>query len=192
MTESDPTTIDLAGARAARREGRGQAVRVRLDADADPCVLPVELPVDALTPLKDVELEKDLGVLFQQRSAEQFENVMRDLLTIRPTLAGELLDAGRAVLERLFCDCDEKPWDEGVQHAEPCQWRRWLSWRPTPQDYAELVRGLWRQYGADLGKAFAPSTSSGGGGTKSKQTSSGSTRASTRAASGGDRATTGS
>lgn len=196
-------TIDLAGARAARREGKGQEIRVRLDADADPCVLPVEMPVDALAPIKDIQLERDLGLLFQARDQETGERVLRDLLTVRPALAGELLDAGRDCLERLFCTCDEKPWERAEErddtgavvaqeHDEACQWPRWLSWRPSPQDYVELIRGLWTAYGANLGEALAPSGSSGTGGATSKRTSSGTTRGSTRGASGKTPATTGS
>lgn len=188
------TTIDLGGARAARREGRATEIRVRLDEDAEACVLPVEMPVDALTPLKTVDLEKDLGLIFQAKDAESGERILRDLLTVRPRLASELLEAGKQVLERLFCSCELKPWEDDAPdtHETDCQWKRWLSWRPSPQDYRELLVGLWGAYGANLGEAFAPAGSSGTGGRTSKPTSRTSTRSSTREGSGKTPAKTGS
>jgi hypothetical protein len=191
-------TINLGAARAARREGRSTEIRVTLEEGADPVVLPVELPVDALAPLKAIELHSDLGLLARVQNARDGEQMVRDLIAVRPALAGELLDAGKGCLERLFCSriepdeekggCDLEPVDETGKPLKPkhdpdCQYLRFLGWLPSAQDYVELIKGLWQQYGASLGEALAPSGSSGTGGATSRPTSPGSTRRSTRGAS---------
>jgi hypothetical protein len=194
--------IDLGADRVARREGKATEIRIRLAAEQEPVVIPVELPVDALAPLKALDLDKDMGLLFQSRDASKVEQTLRDLLTIRPALATDLLAAGKACLERLFCSsveavyagekltepgCDVDAVDSNKRpapvHGKDCQWPRFVSWRPSGQDYVALIRGLWTAYGASLGEAFTPSASSGSGGATSRRTSNGSTR-STRAASG--------
>lgn len=192
--------IDLGAARAARREGRTTEIRITLEEGADPLVLPPELPVDALAPLKAIELHSDLGLLTRMQDTADAQAILKDLVTVRPALAGELLDAGKECLERLFCShlepvassddpavkvggCDLEPDSGPPTHDDDCQYLRFLSWRPSPQDYVELFKGLWAQYGASLGEAFAPSGSSGTGGATSRPTSPGSTRSSTRAGS---------
>ncbi len=189
--------IDLSAAReerAAKREVRGGNVEVRIDT-GDPIRLPVELPLDTLAPLKALHLDENFGALFQQRTMERAEQVVRDLLTLRPTLLTDLVDAGTGCLERLFCSCDPHPWDAPVgddgtdpAHLDGCQWRRFLAFRPSPQDLWALVRELWDEYGADLGEALAPAASAGNGGATSNPTSD-STPAPTPATS-GDGATT--
>jgi hypothetical protein len=190
--------IDLGAARAARREGKATSVKVGLGVEGEPLIeLPVELPVDSLSPLKRIELDRDFGLLVAARDQAAAEQVLRDLITVKPTRGTELLSAGQECLERLFCsDLDECELDpepgERTVHGEDCDWPRFLSWRPSTQDYVVLLKGLWAAYGAALGEAFGSSGSSGTGGATSKPISPGSTRRPTRAASSRTPAPTGS
>jgi hypothetical protein len=185
MTE--PTTtptvndgvIDLNASRAARREGKARELRITLG-DAH-ITLPPEFPLDALSPLTDVDL--DLGMVVAARDPEQ---MLRDLATARPAIVVEAVKAGKAVLEGLFCSCGAYvanlsllPGEDREAHEE-CQWSAFIAERPSGQDLAALGKGLLAAYGVSLGEALASSGSAGSGGTTSRQTSSGTTT-STRA-----------
>lgn len=182
--------IDLNAGRAARREGKNKDVRVTIGDTT--IALPVEFPLDALSPLRDINL--DFGMVVGAANPEQ---VLRDLVTAKPQLVTEAIEAGKAVLEGLFCSCGAYQEnlmlpggshttfavEERVEHADECSWLGFVRERPSTQDLIALARGLATAYGLSLGEALESSTSAGSGGTTSRPTSS-ATTSSTRAARG--------
>lgn len=172
----DSDVIDLNASRAARREGKAKNVTVRFGEAV--LTLPPEFPLDCLSPLREVNL--DLGMVVASPNPEQ---MLRDLVTARPQVAIEAMDAAKAVLEELLCSCEpEDIRDEATykllhrQHdVDACGWALFVAERPSGQDIIALGRGLLAAYGLSLGEALTSSDSAGSGGATSKQTSSGTT-----------------
>jgi hypothetical protein len=162
---SDPTTdvIDLDAARAARREAQTRQPRVRLNGVDYP--LPVEFPIDVLTPLLGVGL--DLGLVARlaadavnaddpqaQRNAI---GLVLDILVATPELPIQAIDAAQAITRNLL---GQDGYDALV------------AMRPSREDLTILIGGVFRLYGVSLGEASPSADSSTSGGATSNETSS--------------------
>jgi hypothetical protein len=175
MTSTQPDlpapadVVDLDRARAARREGHGDAIEVRNKGQA--FRLPIEMPIDAVERLADLA---ELGEKATVLTGADASRALRQVSVI--------LDGGLAVL---FCD-EEKPPKDGEPHADGCQWPRFLDTKPTLNDKVALVEGVFAAYGVSLGEALASTASSATGGRRSPRTSK-TTTGSTRGTSGGGR-----
>lgn len=159
-------------ARAAKREGKNEAVKVPFGKET--YVLPAELPATVAETLLDPEVEIAqliFAAIQAFKSGEGDENTagaIASVLASRPDLPIGFVRAVYGAIEQLF----------GSE-----QWASFQAQQPSAQDMVALVKGLFRAYGVGLGEAFKSSGSSETGGTTSKRTSSVST-ASTPAASG--------
>lgn len=150
-------------ARAAEREGKGKALPIRFGGE-NIATLPVELPVDVLAPLRN--LDGDLTLILRQAmqasrggANEKFEatELVVDVLASNPALPVTALNTLTQVAKNLLTD-------EGFD--------RLMAQRPSAQDFATLVKGVFRFYGLSLGEASPSSDSSTDSGTTSPGTSS--------------------
>lgn len=173
MTENlDALDLDFARQqRAAEREGKKKNLPLRVGGE-EIAVLPVELPVDVLAPLRS--LDGDLTLLLREavQSAKRgggsgtvdwdITELVIDLLANNPRLPVNFLDTLRDVAANLLGD-------EGLAKL--------LANRPSGQDIAFLVKGVFQFYGVTLGEASPSSDSSTGdsGGTSNGTSSTTST-----------------
>lgn len=137
-------------ARAAEREGKAKALPIRFGGE-NIAVLPVEMPVDVLSPLRS--LDGDLTLILRQAmqasrggANEKFEatELVIDVLASNPALPVTALDTLTKVAKGLLTE-------EGFE--------RLMAQRPSAQDFAALVKGVFRFYGLSLGEA-SPSSDS--------------------------------
>ncbi|MFI9845067.1 hypothetical protein ACIHFD_49170 [Nonomuraea sp. NPDC051941] len=150
--------MDLDAARRARAERKGikpEPVTIGGEVIA---VLPVEMPLDVLGPLvQDVNV--DIALLFRNvvdvirgenadQSTAALLDMAIDLIVLNPKLPAELLEAGKEILRRLL--------GQGGYDA-------FVGERPSREDVAELVKGLFGKYGWSLGESSASETSSDDG-----------------------------
>jgi hypothetical protein len=160
-------------ARAAKREGRGDAVQVPFGDQT--FLLPAELPARVVDHLLDPEVEIAQLLIMALRSVKEGSSndntiaLITEVLAERPDLPLGFVRAVLTAVEQLFGDE---------------QWAAFQKLEPSAQDLLALVRGLIKVYGTGLGEVFSSSESSENAGTTLSATSSGSTD-STSAASGG-------
>lgn len=151
--------------RAAEREGKKQDLPIRLGGEVI-AILPVELPVDVLAPLR--ELDGDITLILREamNSARHgatdeakwnTTELVVDVLASNPALPVQALDVIVKVGKNLLTE-------EGFD--------RLVASRPSQQDYAFLVKGVFRFYGLTLGEASPSSDSSTDSGGTSNGTSS--------------------
>lgn len=153
----DMFTLDLDAerkVRAAEREGKKQDLPIRLGGETI-TVLPVELPVDVLAPLRDLDgditliLREALSSVTSSKDARQTQvdttALVVDLLASNPALPITFLDTVQKIGRNLLTD-------EGMN--------RLIANRPTPQDYTALIKGVFSFYGVTLGEASPSSDSS--------------------------------
>lgn len=157
-TTLDDDVIDL---RAGRREATRRPPRVAIGGEI--FELPLELPASVLDPLFDGELDGIIAVLVDLVSSADVTNPSKtDLAPLferirsNPLVIKEALGAARSVFRNLI---------------GPDDWPRWEQTRPGITDYISLARVAWQRYGVGLGEALGLSSSSGGDGQTSKQTS---------------------
>jgi hypothetical protein len=148
--------------RAAAREGRGQGLPVRVGGETI-AVLPAELPLDVLSPLR--EIDEDLALMLRSvmqatqgtgQTATEATNLVIDLLVANPHLPTKVLDTAVQISKNLLTDAG---------------YERFMAARPSREDIAFVAKGVFRFYGLSLGEASASSDSSGDGGGTSKPTS---------------------
>ncbi len=155
-------------------------------------LLPAELPADLLDPLlsDDLDLAGLIKKGYEKRLAaeasgadgdESLGSMVVDMLLDRPDLPKRLVESIKDVFRVLF---DHAPEYEG-------QFARFVTQRPSINDYVRLAQALMPLYGVGLGEASASPASSESGGATLSATSSDSTD-STPEASGSDPALTGS
>lgn len=160
--------IDLDAERATRREAKGGATPVKFGGSVI-AVLPVELPLEVLAPLKAIDL--DIAMLVRQvmdirqadgdqAQAEAATSLIIDLLVSRPSLPVEVIEAVTEMGRRLL---NSPEYPEGFA--------KFAEQRPSREDVGAFAKGLFRRYGVGLGEALASSDSSASGGTTSKPTS---------------------
>jgi hypothetical protein len=149
--------------RAASREGRGQTYPIRLGGGIV-ATLPTELPVDVLAPLR--ALDGDLTLILRQameatkggaNARMDATELVVDVLIANPSLPVTAIDIVRDVAVNLLGQ-------EGFAAL--------LAARPSSQDYAALIKGVFRFYGLTLGEALPSSDSSTDVGATSSTTSS--------------------
>jgi hypothetical protein len=148
---------DRARARAARREGRGDTLKICFGGE-EIAEIGAEFPLDVLSPLQDVNL--DLALLVRQAldlmNAEGTEEQVAvvsfivDVLAANPSLPTELITAIGEMGKRLL---------------GPEGYAAFLAQRPTPWDIAALATHLMNWYGVSLGESSGSSTPVTGGGT---------------------------
>lgn len=170
MSDLEALDLDLARQqRAAEREGKKRDLPLRVGGQTI-AVLPVELPVDVLAPLRT--LDGDLTLLLREavQSAKNggdtvnwdITELVIDLLANNPRLPMNFLDTIRDVAKNLLTE-------EGLNAL--------IEQRPSGQDVAFLIKGVFRFYGLTLGEASPSSDSStdASGGTSSGTSSTTST-----------------
>lgn len=148
---------DRARARAARREGRGDTLKIVFD-EEEIAEIGAEFPLDVLAPLQDVNVDLALLVrqaidLMQASDSEAQVAVLgfiMDVLAANPTLPADLLTAVGEMGKRLFGQ-------DGYTTL--------LALRPSPWDIAALATNLLAWYGVSLGESSGSSTPSTDGGT---------------------------
>ena len=152
MSENYPEVLDLDAerkTRAAEREGKQRPLPIRFGGE-EIAVLPVELPIDVLAPLRN--LDGDLTLILRQ--AMQSRNsgdtgpttdLVVDVLASNPALPVTALNTLSQVAKNLLTE-------EGFE--------RLVAQRPSGQDYAALAKGVFRFYGLSLGEASPSSDSS--------------------------------
>lgn len=149
-------------ARAARREGAGQAVTVQYKDDT--FELPVELPASIIDRLLDPEVEIAQVLIVALRAfkagSERSGELIMATLADQPDLPAGFMRAVLGAMEALF----------GAD-----QWATFQAHDPSLQDFVALVRGLFASYGVGLGEALSSSASAGSAGTTSKPISGAST-----------------
>jgi hypothetical protein len=147
-------------ARAAKREGAGENVRIPFG-DAE-YLLPAELPATVVDHLLDPEVEIAQLIIAALRAfkdgtaSDNAATVIAQVLTERPDLPLGFVRAVLGAVEQLF----------GAE-----QWTAFQAQNPSAQDLLALIKGLIRVYGTGLGEAFGSSASSTSAGTTSKPTS---------------------
>jgi hypothetical protein len=149
---ADVLDLDLDQERVVRREGKGDALRVRNRGQE--FALPAELPLEALAPLADLDV--DFGALMQQamgaadaNDRKEAGNILVDMLLTRKDLPKQVVDAVKTMLSVIF---------------GPDQWAAFLNTRPSLPDFMALARGLFAAYGTSLGEALGSTSSSDAGG----------------------------
>jgi hypothetical protein len=159
MTDLD--LIDLDAERVARREANAKHPRLRLDGTTYD--LPVEFPLDVLSPILDVKIDLALvaHLLNQAMSANTEDqrnavSIILDILVTNPDLPIEAIDAGKTVARNLLGDD---------------AYAALVRIRPSREDLSVLVRGVMRAYGVSLGEASRSADSSESDGATSSETS---------------------
>lgn len=156
MSDDLSMSLDLDAARkqrAAEREGKKRDLPIRLGGQ-DIATLPVELPVDVLAPLRN--LDGDLTLLLREAMATtkrgddatarwDATELVVDILASNPRLPVTALDTFGQVAKNLLGE-------DGFAAL--------MEQRPTGQDVAFLVKGVFRFYGLTLGEASPSSDSS--------------------------------
>lgn len=158
--------------RAAAREGKKQNLPIIIGGQTI-AVLPVELPIDVLEPLRtlDADLTMILRSAMQAARGKDAESrwesteLVVDVLAANPALPVTVLDTVAQVAKNLLTA-------DGFTAL--------MASRPTREDFAALTKGVFRFYGVTLGEALEPSGSSTASGVTSSTTSE-STSASTPA-----------
>jgi hypothetical protein len=177
MSDDNFEVLDLDAerkTRAAEREGKQRPLPIRFGGE-EIAVLPVELPIDVLAPLRN--LDGDLTLILRQamqarntgQDTAATTDLVVDVLASNPALPVTALDTITKVARNLFTD-------EGFE--------RLLAQHPSGQDYAALVKGVFRFYGLSLGEASPSSGSSTDGRGATSPGTSSTTSASTPDASG--------
>ncbi|MCK2222077.1 hypothetical protein MF672_050975 (plasmid) [Actinomadura sp. ATCC 31491] len=154
--------MDLDAARRARAAKKGGAEPLIIGGDTI-AVLPAEFPLDVLEPLI-TGVDLDIALLARSvvdaiqadnraESGSALISMIVDMVITNPGLPAELLSAAKEMLRRLI----------GADGYD-----RFVSERPSREDLAEFVRGLFAKYGwADagdvLGESMPPADGSPGG-----------------------------
>lgn len=149
--------------RAAQREGKRQELPIRLGGQTI-AVLPVELPIDVLEPLRTLDadltliLRSAMGAARSDDPNARWESseLVVDVLAANPALPVTVLDTLSRIATNLLTA-------EGYQAL--------MAQRPSPEDLAALTKGVFRFYGVSLGESSAPSDSSTDSGGTSNTTS---------------------
>lgn len=182
--------LDLDAARAARSATSGRPIPLRFGGRII-CELPPELPVDVLEPLTSLKINTTMLVsraleAFKSGSAQQtgliLLDTLIDLMLDNPNLPAELLDAVRAMGQRLMGEAG---------------YQAFVAARPSIGDVVALIKGLRGRYAIRLGEetpslktspdgstSSTPSPGDSPSGETSTPTSSTTTTASTSPASG--------
>jgi hypothetical protein len=166
-TDTDALVIDLdreRKQRAAEREGKRQEMPIRLGGETI-AVLPVELPIDVLAPLRNLDdsitllLRSAMQATRTQDAKQRWDatELIVDLLAATPTLPLDVIAVLRQVAENLL----------GVEGLD-----KLLGQRPSAEDYGALAKGVFRFYGLTLGEVSPSSDSSTDSGRTSNTTSS--------------------
>ncbi|MFD9948749.1 hypothetical protein ACFWYW_47140 [Nonomuraea sp. NPDC059023] len=154
--------MDLDAARRARTTTKGDPEPLVLGGQTI-CMLPTELSLDVLEPLTAVNVDIALLIrnvidAFKSDNAEEsglkLLDAVVDLVVLNPKLPAELVAAAKEMLRRLLQD-------DGYE--------AFVAERPSKEDVAELVRGLFRKYGWGLGES-KPSSAGSSDGTTSTPT----------------------
>lgn len=152
-------------ARAARREGRGDTLTLRLGG-TEIATLGPEFPLDVLEPLQHVNV--DLPFLIRQaiemvNTAENKDagqaavlTYVVEILAVHPNLPAEVVAMAKEMGRRLLGD-------QGYE--------AFVETRPSPWDVAALVSVLADWYGLSLGESPRPTDSSNGGPTSNTTSS---------------------
>ncbi|MEV8634275.1 hypothetical protein AB0395_21730 [Streptosporangium sp. NPDC051023] len=164
-------TVDLAArraerarARAARREGRGETLRIQYG-EVFIAELAAEFPLDVLEPLQDLNVDLPLLIsqalqLFSKTSDDTVSNeaaleFIVGVLATNPDLPKEIVSMVQEMARRLFGE-------DG--------YATFVATRPTPWDVADLATLLFSWYGVGLGES-SPSTTPSPAGATSNTTS---------------------
>lgn len=168
MTDSTPETtgfdLDLDAERrrrAAQREGQKQDQPIVFGGETI-AILPVELPLDVLAPIRDMDDDITLLLRSVVRAAQteggtaDVQALFVDLLAANPALPQNLLDTIQRIAKNLFGESG---------------YEAFIAQRPTREDIAYLAGGIMRFYGLTLGESSPSSDSDTGAGTTSSTTS---------------------
>jgi hypothetical protein len=136
--------------REAKAAGSGDGLPIRLGGETV-AVLPPEVAVDVFAPLR--ALDSDISLIIRQTmesakgnsSAQATTDLVIDLLTQNPALPTTALDIVREAAERLV----------GAEAVA-----KFMEARPSAQDVAALLKGVFRFYGLTLGESSPSSDSS--------------------------------
>lgn len=153
--------------RAAEREGRGDTLPIKVGGQVV-ATLPPELPIDVLTPLRDID--EDIALLLstvmrtataegrtQQQALWETTGIVVDMLVSNPRLPVTVLDVIQKIAARLLTE-------EGFAAL--------MAARPSREDLGFLAKHIFLFYGVSLGEASRPPDSSPNGGPTSSTTSS--------------------
>lgn len=162
---ADLDVIDLdaeRALRAAQREGKRKPVPIRVGGETI-AVLPVELPLDVIEPLRSLDSDITLVLRYAvqayqgqgQQRMDAAETVV-DLLASNPNLPVNVLDAITMIARNLLGN-------EGFE--------KFKASRPSGNDIVALAKGVLRFYGVSLGESLPPSDSSTPAGEISNTTS---------------------
>jgi hypothetical protein len=159
----DDVLIDLDAGRAARLEAQPRCPKVRLNGNVHN--LPLEVPLDVFSPLKNLDVDFPLlvrtavdAVKGQTGDAQAAAtSLVIDLLVANPGLPKDMLDAFEQMGRRFLGDA---------------AFEDLMAFRPSKEDLGLLVKGLFTNYGVSLGELSASSETSEDAGTTSKPTSS--------------------
>lgn len=152
--------------RAAQREAKKQEFPIRLRRGDDPiAVLPAELPLDTLTPLRAIDdtialvIRQAMTLVSDQEAAAKWQatELVVNMLASTPDLPVKLLE----VIEQI---CRNLLTSEGVD--------KFLAAKPSVPDIKALALAIFRWYGVSLGESSPSSDSSTDGGGTSPTTSS--------------------
>lgn len=185
MTETGADNVlDLDAARKARaaaREGRGDGLPIILGGQTI-AVLPAELPLDVLAPLRTIEADITLLVRQVMRSAQsntdtsqtEMVNLIVDLLATNPDLPSALVDITLSVGTGLLGE-------DGMAALK--------EQRLTREDAGVLIKGILDHFGVSLGESSEPSESPEGSPGETSNTTSSTTSDSTPDGSGSEQET---
>lgn len=163
--------------RAAAREGSNEAWPIIIGGNVV-ATLPVELPIDVFAPLRSID--SDIALLLRtamdQARREQSDSaaasrwdatgLVIDLLASNPDLPTTVVDVVTKVASNLLGE-------EGLA--------AFMATRPSGQDVAALVQGVFVYYGVSLGESSPSSDSQETGGETSNQTSNSDTNSTSEA-----------
>jgi hypothetical protein len=150
--------------RAAEREGANEPWPIRFGGQIV-AVLPVELPLSVIAPLREIDdtialvLRQAMALATNNDAASKWEasELVVDMLASSPDLPVKVLTVIEEISKNLLTE-------EGLG--------RFLDQRPSIRDIVALAKGVLRYYGISLGEASASSDSSTDGGGTSNTTSS--------------------
>lgn len=155
------TSIDLdadRARRAAEREAKGSpsgGVPIILGGETV-ATLPVEVPVDVFAPIRGLDqelaliIDRSVKAARGETSQQATTDLVIDLLITNPSLPSNAIDIATQITVNLIGQ-------EGLDAL--------MAHRPSGQDVAVLVKGVFRFYGLSLGESLPSSDSSTGGGT---------------------------
>jgi hypothetical protein len=164
--ELDVLDLDAARkSRAAQREAKDQPQPIVFGGEVV-AYLPVELPLNVIAPLR--EIDDTIAIVIRQalalakntddaRARWEASELVVDMLAATPDLPIKLVDVVTKIAVNLLTQ-------EGLD--------AFMAVRPSIQDIAAFVKGVFRHYGVSLGEALPSSDSPTGDGGTSLSTSS--------------------